>query len=84
MKSSAPLIQLSSRGQVTLPAGVRNQLHLQAGNAFRVLVEDGRIVLEPVEVLPIEIYSEERVREFLENSDMTDEELSEARTAWDL
>ncbi len=79
-----PLVQLSSRGQLTLPAEVRKALGLRTGDAFNVRVEDGEIVLEAVEITPVELYSEARLEEFAENAEMTENELKQARTAWSL
>lgn len=84
MKQEATLVQLSGRGQITLPAEVRKALSLRSGDAFQVRIDDGRIVLEPVEVMPVELYTEERVKEFLENSELTENELAQARKAWGL
>ncbi len=39
--------KLSSKGQVVLPAGLRRQLGLRAGDGLEVGVEDGSIVLRP-------------------------------------
>ena len=78
----ATLIQLSERGQLTLPAEVRKALGLRGGDAFQVRVEDGRVVLEPVEVTPIELYTEERIEEFLEGAEMSEEQLARARKVW--
>lgn len=82
MATTDPLVQLSSRGQVTLPAPVRKALGLHSGDAFRVQVMDGRVVLEPVEVLPVELYTDERVEEFERAAALTDEEFERARRAW--
>jgi AbrB family looped-hinge helix DNA binding protein len=78
------LIRLSPRGQITLPSELRRQLRLRAGDVFQVRIEDGRIVLEPVEVTPVELYTESREREFRENSELSESELAEAREAWKL
>ncbi|MDZ7800529.1 MAG: AbrB/MazE/SpoVT family DNA-binding domain-containing protein [Trueperaceae bacterium] len=82
MSTVEPLVQLSPRGQVTLPAGLRRALGLRAGDAFRVRVDDGRVVLEPVEVVPIELYDDDRIAEFEQAASMSDEELERARAAW--
>jgi AbrB family looped-hinge helix DNA binding protein len=82
MSTEKPLVQLSPRGQVTLPAGLRRSLGLRAGDAFRVQIDDGRVVLEPVEVVPIELYDDERISEFERAAAMSDEELKRARAAW--
>jgi bifunctional DNA-binding transcriptional regulator/antitoxin component of YhaV-PrlF toxin-antitoxin module len=63
---------------------VRRELGLQAGDAFQVRIDAGRIVLEPIEVTPVERYSEMRIREFLESAEMSEEELARAREAWGL
>jgi len=83
-ETSFPLIQLSPRGQLTLPAEVRKALGLRAGDAFKVRIEEGEIVLEPVEITPIELYTDARVEEFQKNAELTDEELTRARQAWGL
>ncbi len=79
-----PLVQLSTRGQLTLPAEVRKALGLRAGDAFNVRIEDGEIVLGAVEVTPVELYSDARLEEFAANAEMTEEEFAQARAAWGL
>ena len=41
---------LSSRGQVVIPQGIREQLHLHEGEKFIVIGEDDTIVLKKLEV----------------------------------
>lgn len=77
------LVQVSGRGQVTLPAEIRRDLGLEPGDALTVEVEDGRIVLEPMALVPAERYTDDRIEEFAEASRMTDEEVREARRRWD-
>lgn len=82
MAREGPLVQVSRRGQITLPASVRKSLGLQDGDALRINVVDGNVVLEPVAVVPIEVYDEDRVQEFERESTMTEEELARAQEAW--
>lgn len=56
---------------------------LKPGDTLLVHIEGGRIVLDPAVVLPIEIYSEKRMRDFAEQSTMTKEELEKARHSWE-
>ncbi|MGH8706973.1 MAG: AbrB/MazE/SpoVT family DNA-binding domain-containing protein [Burkholderiales bacterium] len=59
-------VKLGKKGQVSLPAGVLRRLGLQ-GSATTLLVEateDGAVLLRPAAVVPVEIYSEARLREF--------------------
>lgn len=78
------LVQLSSRGGITLPATMRRAIGLRPGDPMRIRMEDGKIVLEPVVVVPVEMYSEERISEFTLESEMTETELEEAGRRWRL
>ena len=79
-----PIVQLSSRGQITLPASVRRELGVRSGDPLVVSVEDGRIVLQPAVVVPVELYSDDRLDEFEQNSALSPDELVKAKEAWDL
>ena len=46
--------RLSSKGQLVIPKSVRDILGLETGTRFQVLVQDGKIVLEPVVRSPID------------------------------
>ncbi|WP_457627342.1 AbrB/MazE/SpoVT family DNA-binding domain-containing protein [Oceanithermus sp.] len=76
------ITQISKRGQITLPAEVRKMLGLEPGDTLVVRVEEGRIVLEPAVVLPLELYSDERVAEFEENAEVSPEKLEAFKKAW--
>jgi antitoxin PrlF len=78
------LVQLSPRGQVTLPVDVRKTMGVKAGDAMVVSIEEGRIVLSPAVVTPVERYTDARIAEFEQASHMTAEEIRAAQTTWDL
>ncbi|MER3481726.1 MAG: AbrB family transcriptional regulator [Meiothermus sp.] len=78
------ITQLSPRGQVTLPAAIRKALGLKAGDTLLLRVEEGRVVLEPARVLPVEAYTEERIQEFAQAAEVSEEELAAFRKAWGL
>lgn len=77
-------VQLSPRGQLTLPAKVRRALGLEPGDDLVVFVEEGRAILEPAVVVPIERYGAERIREFQKAARMSPEEIKKARRKWRL
>ena len=84
-KANQPsLVQLSPRDQLTLPAAVRRTLGLRSGDAFRVSSKEGSVVLEPVAITPVELYTDERLDEFRGNAEMAPEESAQARSRWDL
>jgi AbrB family looped-hinge helix DNA binding protein len=44
-------VKLKEKGQVTIPASVREQLSAHTGDIFEVAVSEGNIVLKPKEVV---------------------------------
>lgn len=82
MTKRSAVIQISPKGQVTLPADVRRAPGVGAGDHLVVAVEDGRVVLSPAVVLPIEIYDADRVEAFAAAAAMTPAELKKARARW--
>ena len=61
---------------------MRKVLGLEPGATLAVRLEEGRIVLEPAVVLPLELYSDERVAEFEKNAEVSPEELEAFKQAW--
>lgn len=63
------LAKIGKKGQLTIPRSVLRAAGITEES--RVMLEatvDGAIVLRPVAVYPIEMYSDERVREFEETN----------------
>lgn len=44
------LVQMKDKGQVTIPAAVREQIAASKGDMFDVVVQEGNIVLRPQDV----------------------------------
>ena len=66
------MTRLGKKGQVSIPKAVLDRLGLEPETVL--LVEptaDGAIVLRPAAVYPVEVYSDARVREFLDEDRMT-------------
>ncbi len=45
------LVKLKEKGQVTIPASVREQISAHKGDVFEVAVANGNIVLKPLDVV---------------------------------
>jgi len=58
------LITVTNRGIVTLPAGLRRALGIKADDTLIAETTPEGLLLRPAVTLPVEIYSERRVREF--------------------
>ncbi|MEO6409257.1 MAG: AbrB/MazE/SpoVT family DNA-binding domain-containing protein [Burkholderiaceae bacterium] len=66
------LVKLGKKGQVSIPQGVLRQLGITAEAPLLVETsDDGAIVLRPVSVHPVEVYSGERLAEFERENAMT-------------
>jgi AbrB family looped-hinge helix DNA binding protein len=57
-------LTITSRGVVTLPAKLRKALGLNAEDQLIAETTPDGLLLRPAVTLPIEIYSEKRIREF--------------------
>ncbi len=40
-------VKMKEKGQVTIPAALRAQIHAETGDVFEAVVDDGNIVLRP-------------------------------------
>ena len=52
---------VSSRGQLTLPVGLRKRFGLQKGGPVILEERAGEIVLKPAVVLEVELYSDQQI-----------------------
>jgi AbrB family looped-hinge helix DNA binding protein len=57
-------LTVTSRGVVTLPARLREALGLKADDQLIAETTPEGLLLRPAVTLPVEIYSEQRMREF--------------------
>ena len=57
-------LTLTSRGVVTLPAKLRRALGLRADDQLIAEMTPEGLLLRPAVTLPVEIYTEKRIREF--------------------
>ncbi|MFN4232281.1 AbrB/MazE/SpoVT family DNA-binding domain-containing protein [Thermus sp.] len=69
------LAKLSRKGQVSIPKRLLRALGLEGEVYFLVeLSPEGAIVLRPAGVYPVEIYSQARIQEFLEEDQLNPKE----------
>ncbi len=76
------IAQLSKRGTLTLPVGVRRKLALQEGDVLTVRLSGRSIVLTPALVTPVELYTDERIAEFEQAAQLSKDEADRARHTW--
>jgi AbrB family looped-hinge helix DNA binding protein len=82
--ASRTLVQVSTRGQLTLPAEVRAAAGVAAGDTLLVTVEEGGIVLRRAVVLPVETYDDARLEEFRAAAGLSEADVAEIRRKWRL
>lgn len=46
------LVKLSSKGQLVIPKPIREALGFRSGMQFHVQVDEGKVILEPVDASP--------------------------------
>ncbi len=77
-------VRLGRNGQLSLPRSVMKRLHLRGNETLLLDVsEDGVIQLRPAAVLPIEMYTPERIAEFERESEIDADTRAAARKAVD-
>ena len=70
-------IIVSARGQITLPAAVRNRLGIEPGGVLVLEETKGEVVLRPVTVVELETYSDEAVARWDDEDSLAPEERAE-------
>ncbi len=55
---------INERGAITIPAALRPSLGLNANDELILEEADGGILMRPAISVPLEVYSEQRIREF--------------------
>jgi AbrB family looped-hinge helix DNA binding protein len=66
------LVKLGKKGQITIPKNVLRQVGIREASPMLVSsTPDGGILLRPAGVYPIEIYTDERIREFEEANEVS-------------
>ena len=66
------MVKLGKKGQVSIPKAVLKRVGISGETPLLVeTTEDGAIVLRQAAVYPVEIYSSERISEFLYEDRMT-------------
>lgn len=57
-------ITINSRGVITIPAAMRDAIGLKANDELIIEDTDLGLLLRPAFSVPIELYTEDRIREF--------------------
>ena len=76
------MVKLGKKGQVSIPKSVLKRVGITGEAPLLVeTTEDGAIVLRQAAVYPVEIYSDARVKEFLEEDHITPDETRRVKAA---
>lgn len=79
------VIKLGKKGQVSIPKAILKRLGLDGETMLLVeTTADGGILLRPAGVYPIEMYTKERIEEFLEGDRLTSEEAEQLQQLRDV
>jgi AbrB family looped-hinge helix DNA binding protein len=78
------MTRMGKKGQISIPKAVLDQTGIEPETVLLVEArEDGSILLRPAGVYPVEVYSDARVSEFLEEDRLTDKEVARLRSVLD-
>ncbi len=68
-------VTINERGVITIPAAVRRACGLKANDELILENTEEGILLRPAISVPIEVYTEERIREFASDEEAISEHL---------
>ena len=66
-------LTINERGALTIPAKLRRELGLRGNDRLTARVTSGGLFLQPVVSVPIELYTDERISEFLQQEEAVGE-----------
>ena len=74
------MTRIGKKGQVSIPKAILDKLGIAPETVMLVeSADDGSIILRPAGVYPVELYSDARVSEFLEEDRLTDKDVARLR-----
>ena len=74
------LVRPTSKGQVTIPKSIRQKLNVNSNTFLKVSIKDRKIVMDPVTFLssdgniPVRVYTNEEIDEFLKLDKLSPED----------
>lgn len=78
------MTRIGKKGQVSIPKAILDKLGIEPETVMLVeSTDEGSIILRPAGVYPVELYSDSRVSEFLEEDRLTDREVARLRAILD-
>ncbi|MDP4011362.1 MAG: hypothetical protein Q8P72_04005 [Candidatus Roizmanbacteria bacterium] len=74
------IVKIQPKGLITIPKYLRIQLGFDMSKLARITSEKGRLIVEPVRTIsyPVRRYSDEEIKEFLEEDQKETKELKKA------
>jgi antitoxin PrlF len=81
MKST---LAISPKGQITLPAEMRNKFGFEPGGVLTAEEKDGKIVLSPAVVVEVEMYADEDIARWAKEGEWKPGEKAAWKKRWGL
>lgn len=74
MSKNKSTVVVSARGQITLPAEMRQRLGIKEGGVVTLEERDGKLVLSPATVVELTMYSDEDIARWDAEDELTEAE----------
>ena len=78
MKTKTETSRVGKRGAVVIPAGLRRRFGIEEGALVIAEEREDGILIRPAVALPVEVYSPERVAEFLLSNALDEKDYASA------
>lgn len=84
MSSKIGVVFLGKRGQITIPAKIRESLGIEEGQPLIIEYDGEKLILKKAMVLPVRIYTDEEVKTYIQEDELKEGEKDEIKKRWNL
>jgi len=84
MSDKTEVVFLGKRGQITIPAKIRELLRVEEGEPLIIEYDGEKVILKKAMVVPVRIYTDEEVTSYIQEDQLKKGEREKLRKKWNL
>lgn len=80
--SDSQWVKILTKGMITIPKSFRDELGIKTGEVARIKRVGQRLIIEPREIADYEVYSDQELKEMLEEDQLPPKLAKQAASLW--
>jgi len=84
MSSKESIVFVGKRGQVTIPAKIRESLGIKEGEPLIIEYEGERLIIRKALIVPVRVYTDEEVKNYIQEDELKEGEREDILKKWNL